>query len=143
MYKVDISNKKLIKLEQTKYSTLSLKERFDIQEWIEKTPEILGESLLIISKELELPSRKRLDLLAVDKDASIVVIELKRDDSGSDVEWQAIKYVSYCSNFLDEDIFQYYANYLKSDDDEAQEKIEGFIDEEINQLNQKQRIILC
>ncbi|MCD6564544.1 MAG: DUF91 domain-containing protein [Bacteroidales bacterium] len=143
MYKVDIENKKLIKLEPTKYSSLNLLERFDIQEWIEKTPEILGESLLVISKELELPSRKRLDLLAIDKDASLVVIELKRDDSGSDVEWQAIKYVSYCSNFLLEDIFQYYANYLESDDDDAQLKIEEFIDEEIDKLNLKQRIILC
>lgn len=121
---------------------MNLKERFDIQEWIEKTPEILGEPLLIISKELPLPSGKRLDLLAVDKQAALVVIELKRDDSGTDVEWQAIKYTSYCSSFSNDEIFKYYAEYLGTDNDNAQEKIEGFIDSEIEELNQKQRIIL-
>lgn len=142
MYRVDIENKKLIKLSPTKFSILQLKERYDVEEWIEKTPEIIGEELLIIYKELMLPSRIRLDLLAIDKKANLVVIELKRDDSGTDVEWQAIKYTSYCSNFLQEDIFKYYAEYLKSDEDEAQLKIEEFIDEEIDKLNEKQRIIL-
>jgi len=143
MYKVDIDNKKLIKLSPTQFGALNLMERFDIQEWIEKTPEILGEELLVISKELELPSKKRLDLLAIDKKASLVVIELKRDESGSDVEWQAIKYTSYCSNFLQEDVYQHFANYLKSDEDDARLRIEGFIDEELDSLNRKQRIILC
>lgn len=142
MYRVDIENKKLIKLSPTKFSILQLKERYDVEEWIEKTPEIIGEELLIIYKELMLPSRIRLDLLAIDKKANLVVIELKRDDSGTDVEWQAIKYTSYCSNFLQEDIFKYYAEYLQSDEDEAQLKIEEFIDEEIDKLNEKQRIIL-
>lgn len=143
MYRVDIDNKTLFRLSPTQFSTLNLMERFDIQEWIEKTPEILGEELLIISKELELPSRKRLDLLAVDKEASLIIIELKRDESGSDVEWQAIRYTSYCSNFLPDDIYQHFANYLKSDEDDARLRIEEFINVELDSLNKKQRIILC
>ncbi|MDQ7788458.1 MAG: MmcB family DNA repair protein, partial [Clostridia bacterium] len=90
MYRVDIENKRLIEIPVATYSQLNLRERFDIQEWIAGKPEILGEPLLIISKELILPSGRRLDLLAVDKDGALVVIELKRDNSGSDVEWQAI-----------------------------------------------------
>jgi RecB family endonuclease NucS len=91
MYRVDVENKRLIEIPVALFSDLNLKERFDIQEWIEGTPQILGEPLLIIAKELFLPSGKRLDLLAVDKQGALVVIELKRDDSGADVEWQAIK----------------------------------------------------
>lgn len=143
MYRVDTENKRLIKLSPTQFSTLKLKERYDIEEWIEKTPEILEEELLIINKELLLPSGRRLDLLAIDKKANLVIIELKTDDSGTDIEWQAIKYTSYCANFLQEDIFKYYAEYLQSDEDEAQLKIEEFIDEEIDKLNEKQRIILA
>ena len=104
MYRVDIENKKLIEIPATTYSELNLRERFDIQEWIAGTPEILGEPLMIISKELILPSGRRLDLLAVDKDGALVVIELKRDNSGSDVEWQAIKYASCCSSFSHDEI---------------------------------------
>lgn len=142
LYQVDIENKKLIELSQTQFSTLKLKERYDIQEWIEKTPEILGEELLIIYKELELPSKIRLDLLAIDKKANLVIIELKKDDSGTNVEWQAIKYASYCSRFTREDVFMKYAEYLQLDSEDAQLRIEEFIDEEIDKINEKQRIIL-
>jgi len=142
MYKVDIENKQLIKLNPINFYEFGILERFDIQEWIEKSPDILGEEFLIIAKELQLTSGTRLDLLAIDKKANLVVIELKRDDSGSNVEWQAIKYTSYCSNFLPSDIYSYFAKYMQSDAGEAQLKIEQFIDEEPEQLNQEQRIIL-
>lgn len=143
MYKVDVENKTLKKLSEAKYSELGLRERFDIQEWIEKVPSVLGEELLVIAKEYELPSRCRLDLLAIDKSANLVVIELKRDDSGSSVDWQAIKYASYCSAFTDEEIYRIFASYSGSDEDTAQEKIEKFIDDEPERLNQKQRVILA
>ncbi len=142
MYKVDIENKTLTKIPITSFKELNLMERFDIQEWIDNTPNILGEELLIISKELFLPSGKRLDLLAIDKQGGLVIIELKRDNSGNAVEWQAVKYASYCSSFSNEEIFQDFTEYLSSDNDDAQTKIEEFIDCEIEELNQKQRIIL-
>lgn len=142
MYKVDIKNKTLTKIPITSFKVLNLMERFDIQEWIDSTPDILGEELLIISKELFLPSGKRLDLLAVDKQGNLAIIELKRDNSGSSAEWQAIKYASYCSSFSNEDIYIYFAEYLCSDSDDAQVKIEEFISCEPEELNQKQRIIL-
>ena len=142
MYRVDIKNKKLIEIPATTYSELNLRERFDTQEWIAGTPEILGEPLMIISKELILPSGRRLDLLAVDKEGALVIIELKRDNSGSDVEWQAIKYASYCSSFSHDEIYKHFAEYLGTDGDDAQVKIEGFINCEPEDLNQRQRIIL-
>lgn len=142
MYRVDIENKQLIEIPVTSFTELNLKERFDIQEWIDRTPQILGEPLLIISKELVLPSGKRLDLLAVDKEGALAIIELKRDDSGTDIEWQAIKYASYCSSFTQDEIYNHFAEYLGTDDDDAQIKIEEFIDSEPEDLNQRQRIIL-
>lgn len=142
MYRVDIDNKKLIEVSATSFTELSLRERFDIQEWIDGTPQILGEPLLIIAKELILPSGKRLDLLAVDRQAALVVIELKRDESGKDVEWQAIKYASYCSSFTQDEIYKHFAEYLGTNDDDAQLKIEEFINCEPEDLNQRQRIIL-
>ena len=142
MYRVDIEKKRLIKLPVTSFSEFNLKERFDIQEWIDGTPEILGEELLIISKELTLSSGKRLDLLAVDKQGALAIVELKRDDSGTNVEWQAIKYASYCSIFSDDEIYKHFAEYLGTDDDNAQVKIEEFVNCEPENLNQHQRIIL-
>jgi Endonuclease NucS len=143
VFQVDIQNKQLIELTPTSYATLGLKERFDIQEWIEKSPGILGEELLMIGKEVILSSGKRLDLLCVDKSAALVVVELKRDDSGSDVEWQAIKYVSYCSNFSHDEIFRQFAQYAGCDSASASKTIEEFIDCDIESLNKTQRIILA
>ncbi len=142
MYRVDIENKKLTEIPATLFTDLSLRERFDIQEWIDGTPQILGEPLLMIGKELILPSGKRLDLLAVDQQGALVVIELKRDDSGTNVEWQAVKYASYCSSFTQDEIYNHFAEYLGTDHDDAQVKIEEFIDCEPEDLNQRQRIIL-
>ena len=143
MYKVDIENKDLIKLSQTTFEHEKLKERYDIQEWIEKSPEIIEENLLIIGKEVILPSDIRLDLLAIDKKSNLVILELKRDTSGKNIDWQAIKYASYCSSFSNTDIFRQYAEYLGTNEDEAETKIEEFIDaENFENLNEKQRIIL-
>jgi hypothetical protein len=142
VYKVDTEGKQIVKLVPKTFAELHLLERFDIQEWIANSPEILGEDLLIIAKELKLPSRIRIDRLAVDSKGNLVVIELKRDESDTAVEWQAIKYASYCSSFLPEDIFSYYAQYLESDVDDAQRRIEEFLDEELDRLNQDQRIVL-
>ena len=142
MYKVDVLNKKkLIEVPATTYTDLDLKERSDIQEWIADTPEMLGEPLMIIAKELVLPSGRRLDLLAVDKEGAVTVIELKRDNSGSDVEWQAIKYASYCSSFSNEEIYEQLAGLLGTGADDAQAKIETFISCEPEDLNQSQENI--
>ena len=142
MYKVNVKSKALTKLNPTNFAAQNLLERYDIQEWIEKTPDILGEDLLVIGKKLLLPSFSQLDLLAIDKNARLVIIELKRDDSGKDIDWQAIKYTSYCSNFLTEEIVYHYAIYLNSDEEEAKDRIDEFIDEDVEKLNHGQRIIL-
>jgi hypothetical protein len=143
MYKVDKENKDLIKLSQTTFQVEKLKERYDIQEWIEKNPEIIDENLLIIGKEVVLPSDIRLDLLAIDKKSNLVILELKRDTSGKNIDWQAIKYASYCSSFSNTDIFRQYAEYLGTNEDEAETRIEEFIEaENFESLNEKQRIIL-
>src|SRR5574344_199644 len=143
MYKVDIDNKTLKRMTKTTFCNKKLKERYDIQEWVEKNPEIIDEDLLIIGKEVTLPSDIRIDLLAIDKKSNLVIIELKRDDSGRNVDWQAIKYASYCSNFTNTEIFRQYAEYLGTTEDEAETEIEKFIEaENFEELNNKQRIIL-
>jgi hypothetical protein len=142
MYKVDRTGRSLTKLTPKSLNELGILERFDVEEWIEKTPDVLGEPLLILAKEFSLPSGIRVDLLALDKSANVVVVELKRDASGSDVEWQATKYASYCSNLVPDEIFDALATYAGTDRDDARLKVEEFIDEELDKLNQKQRIVL-
>ncbi|WP_371367627.1 hypothetical protein SRRS_14930 [Sporomusa rhizae] len=71
-------------IHETEFSIEGFKERYDIQEWIADNPNILGEELFIIAKEFNEfdKTRERTDLLALDREGNLVVIELKRDDTG-------------------------------------------------------------
>lgn len=114
MFKVDLSGNRLVQLDERRFSELKLNEREHLQEWLVKTPEALGEDLLIIQKEFDgfKDTRERLDLLALDKEGRLVVIENKLDDSGRDVVWQALKYVAYCSSMKKTEIVDIYQKYL-------------------------------
>ena len=79
------------------------------------------------------------------------MIELKRDDSGENLEWQAIKYASYWSKFKLDDIVDVFADYLgkKSnpkveveDADASQRLVEFIKDGTLENVNTKQRIFL-
>ena len=114
-----------------------MKERQHLQEWIAKSPEVLGESLLVIQKEFDgfEQTHERLDLLALDKKGRLVVIENKLDDSGKDVTWQAIKYASYCSSLSQEEIIEVYAKYLMKSKEEAKDNLLSFFEvEELDEV---------
>ena len=100
-----------------KFGLLGFQERKHLQEWIAENPSLLGEDeeLLIIQKEFAgfAGTGERLDLLALDKGGNLVVIENKLDDSGTDVTWQALKYVSYCSTLKATGIMRIFQKYLE------------------------------
>lgn len=114
MYKIDKITNNVVKLEEKLFKQLAIREREHLQEWIAKNPEMLGEDLLIIQKEFDgfNDTQERLDLLAIDKDGSLVIIENKLDDTGRNVVWQALKYASYCSTLTTSQIVKIYQQYL-------------------------------
>jgi hypothetical protein len=87
---------------------------------------------LLIQKEFSSFSdtHERLDLLALDKQGSLVIIENKLDDTGRDVTWQALKYASYCSGLSKEHIRKIYQEYLDRTEpaSKAEEKLSEFFE---------------
>ncbi|VEB50939.1 membrane protein [Salmonella enterica subsp. enterica] len=61
--------------------------------------DIVAPGCLVISEEFSdwEDSRRRIDLLAIDKQANLVVIELKRDEIGAHMELQALRYAAMIS----------------------------------------------
>lgn len=118
MYKIDIERNEIIELEERTFSELGLEERKHLQQWVRKHPTVFGEELLIIQHEFAgfSDTKERLDLLALDKQGSLVIIENKLDDSGKDVTWQALKYASYCSGLLKDDIRRMFQDYLDANE---------------------------
>ena len=148
MFLIDKQNKKAVSLEKKSFTELKLSERYDLQEWIADNPRLLGENLLIIQKEFDgfSDTSERLDLLALDENGKLVVIENKLDDSGKDVVWQALKYVSYCATLTKSEITEIFQRYLREGN--AQDKLSEFFGGQdyesirLNPVEGDQRIIL-
>ena len=74
-------------------------------------------------------SGRRIDLLAVDKDANLVVIELKRTDDGGHMELQAIRYAAMVANMTWEQAKTAFKKYLDDNaiDSDAETKLCEFL----------------
>lgn len=67
----------------------------ELETWIARDAEILGDRLLIIDRQRDIPGVGRLDLLAVDQSGRLAVIELKRDRAPREAVAQALDYASW------------------------------------------------
>ena len=151
MFRVNLSENCLVRLEERRFADLNLRERDHLQEWLVRMPDALGEELLIVQKEFDgfADTRERLDLLALDKEGRLVVVENKLDDSGRDVVWQALKYVAYCSSLKKAEIVEIYQHYLDrwSEGASAAARLRDFLDvEELDDVvlnaGNEQRLVL-
>ena len=146
LFRINPENRESERIDEVEFAGLGFQERRDIQEWVAANPGILGEDLLVIGKEFSGFDRtdERLDLLAVDTDGKLVIIELKRDDTGADAHWQAIKYASYIHRASVNEIVRVLAEYEEVSEEEAVDKLLRHIGaDDLNVLNNDQRIILA
>ena len=100
MYKLNLKSATIEGLKESSLVEQKLEERKDLQVWIRKNPSLISrhfdEDILIISEEFDqFENNDRLDLLALDKTGALVIIELKRAQSGSTIDIQGLKYASY------------------------------------------------
>lgn len=86
-------------IEQASFADLGVRERDDIQRLLRTQIDVLGDDLYVLSEEFGDwdDSRRRIDLLAMDRQANLVVVELKRTNDGGHMELQAIRYASMVS----------------------------------------------
>jgi RecB family endonuclease NucS len=95
----EITKDKLVPLRPTEFSSHGLRERGDLQRLLRDQVEIVAPDVLVVSEEFGgwQDSMRRIDLLGIDRDANLVVIELKRAEDGGHMELQAIRYAAMVS----------------------------------------------
>jgi hypothetical protein len=116
----------------TSFADLKVRERDDLQRLLRTQIEVLGEDLYVLTEEFGDwdDSRRRIDLLAIDSQANLVVIELKRTNDGGHMELQAIRYASMVSAMTFERAEQIHGEFLArmgQPAEEARVRIERFL----------------
>jgi len=121
-----VSANRLEQLLTTTFSDEKVFERRDIQRLIKGDVTVLGDDLMVIAEEFGEweQSSRRIDLLCLDKQARLVVVEIKRTQDGGYMDLQAIRYAAMVSSMTLEQAIAAYARTLGSEDAEIRAKKE-------------------
>jgi hypothetical protein len=128
----EITSENLTKISETSFDQIGLREREDLQRLLKKQIDVIAPDTLVVAEEFGEweESKRRIDLLALDKDANLVVIELKRTEDGGHMELQAIRYAAMVSTMTFERVVDVYDRYLKRNgsSEDAKAAILDFLD---------------
>jgi hypothetical protein len=136
---------------ETTFGKEGVLERTDLQRLLRANIEVISPETLIISEEFGdwEESRRRIDLLGVDKQANLVVIELKRTEDGGHMELQSIRYAAMVSTLTFEravDVFGRHLSALGKEESDARGILLEFLGwdtAEDDQFAQDVRIVLA
>ena len=111
-----ITDNEIKTISRTTFSETGLKEREDLQRLLKHQVEIISPDTLVVAEEFGEwdESRRRIDLLGIDKQANIVVIELKRTEDGGHMELQAVRYAAMVSTLTFDRLIGIYSDYIKA-----------------------------
>ncbi len=127
IYKLVNGKGGLAEVDRTTFGEEGVLERADLQRILRDQPEVLEEGLLIIAEEFGdwEDSNRRIDLLGLDASGRLVVVELKRGETGRHMELQALRYAAMVANMTYQqavDTFQAYLDKRAGEDGRAQEE---------------------
>lgn len=117
LYKVQ--DRQIVQLDETTFENQGLKE-FDLQQMLKSQIDAISPDTLIVSEEFgDWEDRKnRIDLLGIDKNADLVVIELKRTTDGGYMDLQALRYAAMISTLTFDKLVDTYGSYLRKNESE-------------------------
>ena len=115
----EIRSDEITPIKSATFSELGIREREDLQRLLRDKIDIVAPDCLVIAEEFGHwdDSRRRIDLLAIDRDANLVIIELKRTDTGGHMELQALRYAAMVSTMTSEQAIDAFRKYLRSTGD--------------------------
>ena len=110
-----LSSSTITALKRVDFATLGLLERSDLQRLLRDHVQVISPDTLVISEEFSRWDRsdRRVDLLGVDRQARLIVVELKRTTDDSLADLQAIRYAAMVSKMTFEEAIETYTQYLR------------------------------
>jgi hypothetical protein len=95
----ELTHESLTQIPRATMQGQSFKEREDLQRLLKDSVSVISDDLFVIAEEFSQweDSRRRIDLLAVDRTGNLVVIELKRSEDGGHMDLQALRYAAMIS----------------------------------------------
>lgn len=95
----EIGDNVLVPISTTTFEAARLREREDLQRLLREQIGAIVPDGMVIAEEFANweDSRRSIDLLVLDKEANLVVVELKRTEDGGHMELQAIRYAAMVS----------------------------------------------
>jgi len=118
-------------VEPTTFGSERLRERQDLQRILRENIGVVAPNTLVIAEEYGewTEGRRRIDLLGIDTDANLVVIELKRTETGGHMELQAVRYAAMVSTMTFAKAVGVYQSYLEKlgREDDAEESLLEFL----------------
>jgi hypothetical protein len=113
----ELTKDSLTALPATSFGTEGIYERKDLQRFLKQQIEVLSPDLMVIAEEFGdwADSNRRIDLLCLDRDANLVVVEIKRTDDGGHMELQAIRYAAMVSTMTFRQLVDAHAIYRQSE----------------------------
>ena len=122
----------ILPLEPTVFADEEVRELAHLQEVLARNISAIGPDLLVIAQEYSAweDSRRRIDILALDREANLVVIELKRTEDGGHMDLQAIRYAAMVSTMTFAKAVEAFEHYLRRSgvDDDAEVKMLEFLE---------------
>ena len=108
-----LRNKKIEEIQRTHFQMEGIQER-DLQLALIDQINAISPDTLIIAEEFSewTEGQRRIALLGIDKQANLVVIELKRNKKGDHMELQALRYAAMVSTMTFEQAVEVYEQYL-------------------------------
>jgi hypothetical protein len=111
---IEITSENLVDLKITTFAEAGLRERQDLQRLLRDKIAVIAPKVLVISEEFGdwSDSKRRIDLLAIDEIANLVVVELKRTEDGGHMELQALRYAAMVSQMTFDKAVEIFERYL-------------------------------
>lgn len=111
-----LTESELVAVETDSMPNLGIRERQDLQRVLRENIAAVSPGTLVIAEEFSEweDSRRRIDLLGIDAEGSIVVIELKRTNDGGHMDLQAIRYAAMVSTLTFERIEEVLQSHLNA-----------------------------